>query len=89
MKNYNTLEGLERYYITDHTNKLTDASEIYGDDVWYFKCIRIRKSFIAFPMVNLKTNEYILRCDPCDDEEYEAYRKFCDDYNDPEWVVLS
>jgi hypothetical protein len=89
MKNYNTLEGLERYYITDHTNKQTEASSIYGQDVWYFKSIKIRKSFSAFAMVNTKTNEYLLRCDPCDDQEYEVYHKFCQDYNNPEWVVLS
>lgn len=88
MKNYNTLEGLEKHYISNHTNKTTEAS-VWGNGVWYFKEITIRNSFRAFAMVNINTNEYMLRCDPVDDEQYETFELFCEEYGDPEWIVLS
>jgi len=88
MKNYNTLEGLEKYYISDVKNILTRYTES-EEGVYYFKDCLIRNSFRAFAMVNINTGGYILRCDPCDDEQYETYKKFCEDYGYPEWVVLS
>ena len=88
MKNYNTLEGLEKYYISNPSNKNTEASH-YGPDVFYYSDCVIRNSFVAFAMVNTNTLEYILRCDPINDEQYQAYEEFCEDYGNPDWIVLS
>jgi hypothetical protein len=88
MKNYNTLEGIERYYITNLDNAITEASYM-GPNVWYYTDMTVRNSFRAFGMVDTNTLEYILRCDPVTDEQYEEYRQFCEDYDNPEWIVLS
>lgn len=90
MKNYNTLEGLEKYYIPDTTN-MTLETDVWepGSRYAYYKDITIKKSFRAFAMVNLDTFEYVLRCDPINDEQYRQYELFCIENGTPEWVVLS
>lgn len=88
-KNYNTLYGIEQYYIPNRENRTVEASSIYGSNVWYYREITVRNSFRAFAMVNLDTLQYILRCDPVDDDQYNEYHKFCEEYDNPEWIVLS
>jgi len=89
MKNYNTLEGIERYYISNLKNKMVDGSGAWGKDVWYYTDIKVRNGFKAFAMVNINTFEYMLRCDPINDIQYKEYEKFCEEYNNPTWIQLS
>lgn len=88
MKNYNSLQEFEMEYIVNTDNKSVHAPS-YGPNFYYYNDVIINNSFRAFPMVDINTFQYILRCDPISDEEYDDYVKFCEDNGNPEWITLS
>ena len=88
MKNYKTISNLYRYYIMNEANKTTDGSSAWGEDIWYYKWCKV-KGIPVLPMVNIKTKNFWLRFDPCDDEQYELYESICQQYGNPEWIQLS
>lgn len=88
MKNYKTIEGLYKHFILNEENKSVDAGDAWGDNVWYYNWCKFR-GIDVLPMVNIETKDFMLRFDPCTDEQYQEYENICEENDNPSWIVLS
>jgi hypothetical protein len=87
MKNYQTLEELEKEYIPNTNNISTNADWI-GVSWYYYKWTKVRGIQVT-PMVDVSNFSYYLRFDPGSVEEYKIYDEICEEYGNPDWIRLS